>query len=385
MKNCIRISIAGALLLLPLRALLPDYVLFLFLAYLFLLLFCKKDENLFIKWLIFYFPFFVIHSLPTIVHLYFDNSIFTNSFALNSFMTIVNVLMPASIFAVIYIQRYKQWGVFIVLATIISILPGFFSKSLQIFLAGSSFSFLTFFYPFNEKLSQFQKFVQIYLLFFVVFSISWLYELLFVGRSISSRGQIIPIDLVVPIAIYMGLILRKVKRKYVYLTLLPVIFALIGYIGYPNYYTLLYKNNSYKTLPDIKLTTYKGKKIILDDEFKNHISVFNIWSAHCGVCIKEMPYYEKLTRKYANNDKVTFYSVYLADRNDNYKLVDKIKKQYNIDIYIGDSTFKNTLHIDYVPKMLIAVDRKIVYYGTPEYDAVNYYNAYKIINDYPTD
>ncbi len=385
MKNCIKLSIAGVLIFLLLRALLPNYVIPLFISYLFLPFFCKND-NSFFKWLAFYLPFFTIHTLPAIVHLYFNSGIFTNSFALNPLMNVVNVLMPVSILAVLYIQKYKQWGVFIVLVTIISVIPGFFSKPLQILVAGSSFMLVSLFYPFDEQLSPFKKFIRIYLPFFALFSLGWFYEPLFTPRHFDiDRSLVLPVDVIVPIAIWLGLIIKKARRKYVYSTILIVVFGLIGYVGYPNYRTLLFKEYNYKSVPDLMLSTYEGNKIILDDEFDNHISVFNIWSASCGVCIKEMPDYEKLTEKYADNDKVNFYSVYLTHRNDNKELVDRIKKQYRFELYIGDSTFKNTLSVNWVPKMLIAVDRKIVYYGLPEYDNVNHYSAYKIIDKYLED
>lgn len=380
MKKCITYSIIGALFLLVLRALFPDYIKIILFSYLLLPFTCDK-MNMLNKWLIFYLPFFIVHSLPTIIHLYVTDKFFLNSFALNYDMQVVNVLMPASILGTLYIQKYKYWGLAVVLVTIISILPGFFSKSLQILLAGSLFLILALFFPFDEKLPCYKRLVIIYLPFFIVFSLSFIYEPIFAGISIDfDRSQIIPIDLTIPAAILIGLIIRNTQKKLLYTLSFVVLFGFLGYMGYPNYFTWLDVNNSYTMLPKIKLKTLEEKEVIIDTKNKEQISVLYIWSAHCGVCFKKMPDYNKLVKQFKNNKLIKFYAVYLTLNEENISKAHEIKAKYDFDVYLGDDSFRNALEVNYVPRMLIAQGNKIIYYGSAVFDRNNLYNSARTIN-----
>lgn len=89
-----------------------------------------------------------------------------------------------------------------------------------------------------------------------------------------------------------------------------------------------------KAAPPFALATLAGGKRSLGD-YKGKIAVINFWGVWCGWCVREMPDYQALVKKYANDPKVAIFTV------NNDPDLDKVKKwmadqKYDFDVLLDD-------------------------------------------------
>ena len=89
------------------------------------------------------------------------------------------------------------------------------------------------------------------------------------------------------------------------------------------------------------------------------ILVIDFWNSSCGACIRKFPDFEKVVKKYRDNDQVEFMCLNLKLERDSLgnliKLTDRLG--YKIPFYFTDDSISgfltDTLNIGYVPHLMI--------------------------------
>lgn len=94
------------------------------------------------------------------------------------------------------------------------------------------------------------------------------------------------------------------------------------------------KIKSPKPAPPFAMATLDGGKRALGD-YKGKVAVINFWGIWCGWCVREMPDYQALAKKYAKDPKVSVFTV------NNDTDLDKVKKwmkeqNYDFDVLVDD-------------------------------------------------
>jgi len=103
--------------------------------------------------------------------------------------------------------------------------------------------------------------------------------------------------------------------------------------------------NARQKIEPFNATDIEGKSLKLTD-LTGKVVVLNFWFIGCPPCMREIPELNKLTEKYAGNDKVVFIAIalnkksviesFLKTKPFYYQIVDSgkaIADQYNIDLY----------------------------------------------------
>ena len=179
------------------------------------------------------------------------------------------------------------------------------------------------------------------------------------------------------------------NKKIIYSLLIATFF--IGIITYflPNYYVYIkHKKNEIENtqLPNIVLYDETNKMVDLQS-FKNKITVLDVWSSSCGVCIRDFPEFEKLKNEYKKDTAITFYSLNLPNKRDNRGFVSKFTSEYSFSKLYADNKVQEKLKIKSVPKCVI-IDKnlKIRYIGFFNTGSTNlYYNFNSIIKTIKND
>ncbi len=99
-----------------------------------------------------------------------------------------------------------------------------------------------------------------------------------------------------------------------------------------------------------------GSTISLSD-FIGKIVLIDIWATWCGPCKYELPYFEKIQKRY-KNDKISFISISIDDSRDKNKWIDFLEKESPMGIQLfenknGKSEFISDLNINSIPKYLL--------------------------------
>ncbi|HKO56293.1 MAG TPA: redoxin domain-containing protein [Thermoanaerobaculia bacterium] len=117
-----------------------------------------------------------------------------------------------------------------------------------------------------------------------------------------------------------------------------------------------------KPAPPFALATLDGGKHSLSD-YRGKVAVINFWGVWCSWCIREMPDYQALVKKYANDPKVAVFTI------NNDPDLDKVKKwmkdqKYDFDVLLDDGwvgkqsvhSFPTTWFID--PRGRLAFEKR---------------------------
>lgn len=117
-----------------------------------------------------------------------------------------------------------------------------------------------------------------------------------------------------------------------------------------------------KAAPAFALATLSGDKRSLQD-YRGKVAVINFWGVWCGWCVREMPDYQALVKKYKDDPKVAVLTI------NNDADLDKVRKwmkdhKYDFDVLLDDGwvgkqtvhSFPTTWFID--PKGRIAFEKR---------------------------
>lgn len=338
------------------------------------------NQKMWKNWLVLYLPFFIVQSIPTIIQIHFNPLFLKNIFVLSEIVFITNVLLPLLIYGLLYFKYYKIRGFLVVLSVVVSIIPGFFNRELQILMVGTIYLVLGLFLPFNNSETTLKKFLFIYLPYFFIFTFSILWEPISTGIPFDfPRLIVLPINLLAPIALFIGLKMQNLSpdRKFVYSFFLVALFAFASFIGYTNWLSVIYKTENIKNLPNLTFVTEQNEVIEID---KNKLTIIDVWTSSCGVCFKQFPDYQKLEEAYKKNTSVQFYSVNIpSKRDDRNKLIEQIRKKYRFPIFFGNDEFRNLFQIDAYPHLIVIQNNEVKYSGFVSYKKTDYYSINNII------
>ncbi|HOG19238.1 MAG TPA: thioredoxin domain-containing protein [Salinivirgaceae bacterium] len=345
---------------------------------LFTLVMPNASSRMLNDWLLIYLPFFVLHSIPLIIFNFTKSEYLLKLFAFSEISFILSGLVPVFIYAALIIKHHKLNGLILVVAYALFIVTGFYSWHFQTFIAGTIFLILGIYLPLNPNNSFFKNFLFLYFPIFVVYTLSLLWESLFDGSRVEMNWYTLPINLIIPISILIGLKVRQRKYKIIRIIPLVIVFAFIGFIVHPNWSTFLLKRDDIKEIPSICIISDTNDTIDISESSK--IVVLNIWSTSCGVCFREFPEYEKLFNKYKDNPRVDIYSVNVPLKRDStHNTVERVREKYCFPIHFAEKSFCSKLNIQSFPKMIIFKNKELIYSGSPEYENKNYWNCYRII------
>lgn len=99
--------------------------------------------------------------------------------------------------------------------------------------------------------------------------------------------------------------------------------------------TILKERIRDRAVPAFTLKTLEGK-ILRTADLKGKIAVINFWGIWCGWCVKEMPDYQKLAEKYANDERVLILTI---NNDDSAEKVKKwmAEKKYAFPVLLDDA------------------------------------------------
>lgn len=231
--------------------------------------------------------------------------------------------------------------------------------------------------PFQKKSTGILVFILPFLLLLIPFEIYALFYKNYLGLPVFLGGIL---------GILFTLIFADSNIKKIGYSLLLFV-VVLGIISFflPTYYVYIKqkKNEIENTqLPNIVLFDETNKRVDLQS-FKNKITVLDVWSSSCGICIRDFPEFEKLKNEFKNDSSITFYSLNLPNKRDKKDIVSKFTKDYSFSKLYGDSETGVELKINSVPKCII-IDKnlKIRYIGFFNTGSANlYYNFNSIIKN----
>lgn len=120
--------------------------------------------------------------------------------------------------------------------------------------------------------------------------------------------------------------------------------------------------------PDFEMISPKGDKYKLSD-FRGKVLYIDVWASWCGPCIYEIPYMEKLYKKFSNDKRIEFISVSVDDNESEWKeVLDKDKPSWKQFLVLGgfNSDLTKKYSINGIPRfLLIDKDGKIISVSAP--------------------
>lgn len=197
--------------------------------------------------------------------------------------------------------------------------------------------------------------------------------------------QVIPIAL----APLMGVVTAKILNKHslqVRIVSLVAI-SLIGWVGMANWlnYSIhsIYNRPAFAT--ELPLYEQTGKKIT-DQQIQGKVTVLSFWTSNCTYCKKTFPDFDALTKKYANDSRINFYSVQIESSDDELNSpTRKYIQQFDFPILKykeGQTKLKTSVGHNLVPFWVVLNQkREVIYTGIVDYrDYVYFGNVNLIVN-----
>jgi thiol-disulfide isomerase/thioredoxin len=211
----------------------------------------------------------------------------------------------------------------------------------------------------------------------------WLYVfiipvfIILVSILILDFSKTICLIVICPLSIHLGILSYNYKSFFLYISFNLILTLIFGFIIQPNIYSFL-KNGGQRPInyfPKIEIKNENSENII----FGKGIVVLDLWTTSCGVCFKEFPDFNKLSKKYKS--RVKFYSLNVPLRNDNFERSKKIMKNLNYDfknLYCKEfKQVKDSLKVSSFPTLIILKDNKIQFLGRLSYDENVKYNSFE--------
>jgi len=155
----------------------------------------------------------------------------------------------------------------------------------------------------------------------------------------------------------------------IFTSLIIVVFSIwMFFIGY-NYYFHYLNYSSFtgitlKHSPDYKFTD-KYSNIFQNSDFKDRTVIFDFWFTRCGICIKDMPKFEKYFQKYGRDGKFYFYSINCPISSDTLGYAEYIVRDYGFSfplLYTDNETIK-LFHIKYYPTYIVIKNGNVIFQG----------------------
>jgi thiol-disulfide isomerase/thioredoxin len=115
---------------------------------------------------------------------------------------------------------------------------------------------------------------------------------------------------------------------------------------------------------DFTAINSKGEKINLSS-LKGKVIYVDLWATWCGPCMQEMPHFEKLKAKYANNPNVVFVSLSIDDNNELWKASLTQRKAEGYQWIINRSKLQAYNIVGIPRSLLIDKDFKMVDLAAP--------------------
>jgi thiol-disulfide isomerase/thioredoxin len=234
--------------------------------------------------------------------------------------------------------------------------------------------------PYNPTLGKILIFGPFLLLYFILSSIL-IFENNYNGIPFLAIALF---SSVVSIGVY-----KRQLKKVATISLLVVALYGIGSLYLRNYYDwILYITDDVKlegkSLVALNLDLRRENGSPLDvDEFRGKISVIDIWSSACGICIREFPTFEQIHNQYKSAGDISFYTLNIELNSDKPEKVRRFTKPFTFNtLYTNENGF-DKLGISGVPYYLIVdQDLKIRYCGSLLVgNTCLYKNFHSVLND----
>lgn len=173
---------------------------------------------------------------------------------------------------------------------------------------------------------------------------------------------------VTPFINFIGFLISYNKNLITFLRL-GLMFGLILYlcffIGKPISDNVVIKRTQIpnKKYPEITLVEENGNPYSME---KNQLYVLNFWSLSCGICIKKMPDYNNLVKKFP---EIKFASVLYARNQEEIESSKKFTNPYDFDkVVLKDyNQFKDSIKNPGFPYFMIVKNKELIYNGLPKY------------------
>lgn len=178
----------------------------------------------------------------------------------------------------------------------------------------------------------------------------------------------IPYIIFIPFVAFAAILVKQKESIWLLLLAIPI-FAIIGLVGFPNWFSYYQNRNSHvdEFFPKLKLVNEKNVGITLSD---NKILVLDLWSTNCGVCLKKFPGFENIYSKYRENPDIDFYAVNIPigtkhDFQETKEFFESLnynfKTLYSIE---HDSIVSKKIGFHGYPQLIIVKEGKIRYIGS---------------------
>lgn len=152
----------------------------------------------------------------------------------------------------------------------------------------------------------------------------------------------------------------------------------------PNYYAYTWDARNEiqygKSAKDLKFHTKDGKQFDIN-QLKGKITVFDLWTTTCSVCIAEFPKYDMVKKEF-DEKQFNFYTLNIPIRGDEKKDISKYTSSYSFYNLYGDTNVAKQLNLNVFPQYLI-IDKNlnIRYLGSMNIEKNSIYNNfYNIIS-----
>lgn len=200
---------------------------------------------------------------------------------------------------------------------------------------------------------------------------------------------LLPIALISALGTFFCINLFFEKRNYfiVFKSSLYVIFIIISWYYLPNYYNIMVQREVGSYLVNRNLNE---DLVFFDDnnkrfdigKLKGKISVIDVWTSSCSVCIKKFPQFEDVKKKYSNDKNIQFISLNIPIKRDKREIVKKITQKYTFAKLYADTLVQEKLKIKKFPQYLVVDEKlKIKYIGDMLVEEnEKYNNFFDIIN-----
>lgn len=184
----------------------------------------------------------------------------------------------------------------------------------------------------------------------------------------------------IPISILSSWILFKRKSTLLNIITAIALFALIGFVGFPNSIVFQTNQGARTNIPfkGIELVNDKKENIVLDE---SKIIVLDFWTTSCSACFKKFPELEYYYLKYKTDPNIRFYSINIPLSRDSFENTIELVNKLNYDfptLYATSTSAVKDLDIHFYPHLTIVKDGKIRYNGrleTEDHIFVNHLNS----------